>query len=260
MPETGNHVLPLRDAGTLIVIRPQAAGAPLVLLAERAATMAFAGGAMVFPGGAVDPADHDLARSLGSALEPDDLAARVAAIRETIEECGLALTGRESVLPADRTEMARLALRTGGSLGSIIAEQGIGFDFEALVPFARWCPPSNPGIRRFDTRFYIALAGDWCGDLVPDGQETAGAGWYSAREMLERADRNEARILFPTRCNLERLAQFDTVEELLAHARAQPVEMISPWVETRGGEEHLCIPEGVGYPVTSRPWDTVLRQ
>jgi len=253
MPEPDPLSQPVRDAGTLIVARPRPRHGLQLLMVERAATMGFAGGATVFPGGAVDEADRALADMLASALEPDDLAARIAAIRETVEECGLALTGPRSALSAGRAEAVRRALRSGGSLASVMAEQGIGFDFEALVPFARWCPPPHSASRRFDTRFYIAVAGEEHGELVPDGEETVGLGWFSAREVLERADRGQARIIFPTRCNLERLAQFDTADALLAHARAYPVPLIAPWVEVRGGEEHLCIPEGLGYPVTSRP-------
>ena len=69
-------------AATLIIIRPTAEGPPDILVVERAAGMAFAGGAIVFPGGRVDPADHALAAMIG---RPDD-AARITAIRETIEE------------------------------------------------------------------------------------------------------------------------------------------------------------------------------
>ena len=55
---------------------------PTILVVERAAGMAFAAGAIVFPGGRIDDADRDLADALG---RPDD-AAKITAIRETIEE------------------------------------------------------------------------------------------------------------------------------------------------------------------------------
>ena len=50
-------------------------------MVERAEGMAFAAGALVFPGGRIDEADRQLAAELG--LEDG---AAVAAIRETIEE------------------------------------------------------------------------------------------------------------------------------------------------------------------------------
>jgi 8-oxo-dGTP pyrophosphatase MutT (NUDIX family) len=69
-------------AATLVVIRDQAEGTPELLMVERPRTMAFAGGAMVFPGGRIDPADHEGTASL------EEAAAR-AAVRETQEETGL---------------------------------------------------------------------------------------------------------------------------------------------------------------------------
>ena len=52
-------------AATLVVFR-ETPGLPELLMVERAKAMAFAGGAMVFPGGRIDPEDHALA-----ALHPD---------------------------------------------------------------------------------------------------------------------------------------------------------------------------------------------
>jgi hypothetical protein len=58
-------VTPAIPAATLVVFRDVAGGAPELLLVERAKAMAFAGGALVFPGGRVDPGDHALAAMLG---------------------------------------------------------------------------------------------------------------------------------------------------------------------------------------------------
>ena len=44
---------------------------------------------MVFPGGRVDPGDHAMVPA--DAPDADEAAARIAAIRETIEEVGLAV-------------------------------------------------------------------------------------------------------------------------------------------------------------------------
>src|SRR5438477_11093505 len=67
-------------AATLILVRDPPRGAPELLMVERAGGMAFAAGALVFPGGRIDAADRELAASAG--IDP----AAVAAIRETIEE------------------------------------------------------------------------------------------------------------------------------------------------------------------------------
>jgi len=67
-------------AATLILVRDRGDDPPELLMVERAEGMAFAAGALVFPGGRIDDADRQLAGDLG--IEP----AAVAAIRETIEE------------------------------------------------------------------------------------------------------------------------------------------------------------------------------
>src|SRR3546814_2600309 len=51
----------------------------------------FAAGAVVFPGGRVDPDDYRVARLHGFGIDEADGAARVAALRETLEETGLAV-------------------------------------------------------------------------------------------------------------------------------------------------------------------------
>ncbi|MEZ5261046.1 MAG: NUDIX domain-containing protein [Acidimicrobiales bacterium] len=72
-------------AATVLLLRDGADGLE-VLMVRRNASLAFAGGAWVFPGGRVDPGDVDPAH-------PDDeiATARRAAAREAQEEAGLAL-------------------------------------------------------------------------------------------------------------------------------------------------------------------------
>ena len=50
-------------AATLILVRDSTDGAAELLMVERAEGMAFAAGALVFPGGRIDAADRDLADS-----------------------------------------------------------------------------------------------------------------------------------------------------------------------------------------------------
>lgn len=253
----------VRLAATLIVARDDPAGPPYFLMAERSAAMSFAGGAMVFPGGAVDSEDYALAAllDLGPDMKPeaDDLAARIAAVRETIEECGLALALGERALPPDKAILLREAMKSGDSFAAAMRSLEVAVAVERLIPFARWCPPRRGATRRFDTRFYLTVTDEAHDDLLPDGGETVALGWYRARDVLDRADAGEAKIIFPTRRNLERLAQFESVDALMKHIRAHPPALVSPWVEERDGIPHLCIPEGIGYPVTSEPLTTARR-
>src|SRR3546814_11885641 len=73
-------------------MRPAPGGGPdEILMVKRSAAMVFAAGAVVFPGGRIDPDDHVVAARHGFAADDIDGAARVAALRETLEETGLAV-------------------------------------------------------------------------------------------------------------------------------------------------------------------------
>jgi hypothetical protein len=68
--------------------------------------------------------------------------------------------------------------------------------------------------------------------------------------VLEREQRGDARLIFPTRRTLERLAQHGSFEEIRADAMAHPVEPVTPCVEELGGEKYITIPANLGFPVT----------
>ena len=113
--------------------------------------------------------------------------------------------------------------------------------------------------RKFDTLFYLVRgpAGDW--NPHPQEGECVAAEWANPTSLLERIDRGEASAIFPTKRNLERLAQHDWLESALADARSHSIETIIPWVEDIDGEPHVRIPEGRGYPVISEPLATAFR-
>ena len=241
---------PARPAATVVVFRHNPRGGPAeILLIERSGSMVFAGGATVFPGGAVDPADRALAASLAGAatLDPDDAAARVTAIRETLEETGL-VVGVKGTVSADRAAAARARLLGGDDLATAIAAEGWEIAIDDLVPFARWWPRHRE-IRVYDTRFYLADVGTGAVDLAADATETRHLFWATAQEALDLADAGRIKVIFPTRRNLERLALWPDVAAARAHALATPIITISPWVEQRDGEPWLVIPAEAGYPV-----------
>ena len=238
-------------AATLIVVREREGGPPELLMVERAEGMAFAAGALVFPGGRIDEAD----RRLGEESGFEDGAARVAAIRETIEETAIPVG--ISPVPLDPQWMQQ-ALLAGHPLGALLIEREEALDPGQLTPFARWVPKFH-AVRRFDTLFYVARCPDGdCEPRVVEG-ECAGASWLSAREALEREERGEARLIFPTRRNLERLAQHSSFDEIRADALAHPIEPVTPWVEERDGERFITIPGHLGYPVTRERLDGLWR-
>src|SRR3546814_8248120 len=65
--------------------------------------------------------------------------------------------------------------------------------------------------------------------FLPDGRETTRIFWTRPQDMLESAGQGAARIIFPTRRNLERLAVHADYAALEAHARS---------ITVRRSEEH----------------------
>jgi 8-oxo-dGTP pyrophosphatase MutT (NUDIX family) len=240
-------------AATLVVVRDRADGPPELLMVERAAGMAFAGGALVFPGGRIDPADRDLAGRFGLA----DGAARVAAIRETIEETAVAVAVEPVPGFADAHAMQR-ALIADRPFGALLDQAGLELDPAALTPLARWLPNFHV-TRRFDTLFFVARApaGDWVPSVIIG--ECSGAHWLTAADALERERGGDARLIFPTRRNLERLALHSSFDAMRADAEAHPIEPITPWVEEQGQEKFINIPRHLGYPVTREKLDGLWR-
>ena len=238
-------------AATLIVVREAADGPPQLLMVERAEGMAFAAGALVFPGGRIDEADRRLAGLLGAE------AAALAAIRETIEETAVPA----GLTPTPDTEAAlslQRELVADKPLCDLLSARALQLDVAALTPFARWVPKFH-AVRRFDTLFYVAKcpSGEWQPRVIEG--ECAGAAWVTAGEVLEREQRGEARLIFPTRRTLERLAQHKSFETIRADALAHPIEPVTPWVEERDGEKFITIPAHLGFPVTQERLDGLWR-
>ena len=251
---------PATPAATLVIFRNDpAGGAPQLLMVQRSKTMRFAGGAAVFPGGRVDPADFDLAQTLGA--QDDDqrgeLAARIAAVRETLEETGLAVGFHQRPDLAE-ARRARALLLEHGELAPMLAALGWTLDLERLVPFSRW-RPKHREMRVFDTRFYLANLGTGAVDLAVDDTENTHLFWASAGEALALADRDEIKLIFPTRRNLERLALFASYADALTHVAQFPSKMITPYMQQRGGQPWLVIPDDAGYPVDGEILETAAR-
>lgn len=238
-------------ASTLILVRDAGGAAPELLMVERAAGMAFAAGALVFPGGRIDDAD----RALGKRLGVD--AAAVAAIRETIEETAVP-AGLSPVPDAETASRLQAALAGDEDFGTLLDDAGLGLDAAALTPFARWVPKFH-AVRRFDTLFYVAACppGDWRPQVIEG--ECSGAAWVRAADVLKQEQAGEARLIFPTRRTLERLALHGSFAEIRADAAAHSIEPISPWVTERHGENFITIPENLGFPVTEERLDGLWR-
>ncbi|MGZ8335021.1 MAG: NUDIX domain-containing protein [Allosphingosinicella sp.] len=246
---------PAIPAATLVLMREREEGPPEILMTERHSGMAFAAGALVFPGGRIDPEDEAAAAEFPGFA---DAAARIAAIRETIEETGI-VPAVAPVASDEDAAMVRADLAGGAALPDALAKRGLMLQLGALTPFARW-KPNFRETRRFDTLFFIAEAETDAAEAELAEAEAVRSLWASAAEILAEIEAGCAHAIFPTRRNLERLARFGSIDEARADAARHQVETITPWIEQRGGVPHVCIPEGIGYPVTAEPLKTARRR
>lgn len=247
---------PPMPAATLVLMRRRADGPPELLMMERTGHMAFAAGALVFPGGRIEPQDREAAAALADGS--DQAAARIAAIRETIEETGV-VAGLRPAPGAEAAQRLRERLFVGKPFADLLREEGLALDLDALVPFARWCPNFKE-TRRFDALFFIAEAPAEGPEPTAQAGEAARVFWASAADTLAEIDAGRAQVIFPTRRNLERLAGFASFEEACADAERHEVRTITPWVERRDGRDWVCIPEDAGYPVTAELLETARRR
>jgi 8-oxo-dGTP pyrophosphatase MutT (NUDIX family) len=255
--ETG--LTPAHPAATLVIFReddtPQP---PQLLMVRRSKAMKFAAGAAVFPGGRVDADDFRLAEALrGDSLALADAAARVAAIRETLEETGLGVGIMSSHGP-ERLAAVREGLMAEQPLTTLIDRHEVRLDLDALVPFARW-RPNFAHARVFDARFYLARTEGALPELSVHAGENSDLFWASAAETLQRADAGAIDIIFPTRRNLERLSHFASFADAVESALQFAPRRITPWVEVRDGQRYLCIRDDCGYPVTHEIFDSAMR-
>ena len=247
-------MIEVQPASTVILARDGASGLEVLLL-ERRPDSGFVPGAFVFPGGAVDPADH-AADVLALCDGPDDARAsrelglpaggtayRVAAAREAFEEAGILLAATADA-PCDpeiveRLQAERRRLDDGEiDLAAILRPHGLRLTTSVLRPFAHWTTPEGAP-RRYDTRFFVAAA--------PAGQpasacqrEVVSSCWLAPLHALERFQRGDLPLILPTERCLHAIAAFAAVDELLAALDADLAHPDGPrHVVDRGGRRLL---------------------
>lgn len=248
--------VPPRLAATLMLARDSTGGLELFMVA-RHRQIEFASGALVFPGGSVDPNDSDprlqqrcdRADTVDAAMFP----VLIAAAREAFEECGVLFARTEPggpLLTSDRAaalgETYRQAVENGEiGFADMIEKEGLVLALDRLEHFAHWVtPPHMP--KRFDTHFFLAEA-PLDQILQHDGRESVDSIWITPRQVCEDADADRRTVLFPTRLNVEKVGQSPTVAEALASARQAKVISVRPQSEAAGEGRLLRIPKDAGY-------------
>lgn len=227
---------PPRPAATVVLLRSGTAGVE-VLLMRRHSRSRFVPGAWVFPGGKVDAADsapplYQRIRGLPSQPVPES-AFWTAALRELFEETGVLMArGASDEWARDATsqravEAQRRALMEDQvTLMDVLDELDLTLDARGMVHIAHWVTPVVER-RRYDTHFFAtALPHDRT--AAPDPREMSEAAWIAPRAALERFERGELPMVFPTVRTLETLREFRTAEDVLASFRGRTVTRILP--------------------------------
>jgi 8-oxo-dGTP pyrophosphatase MutT (NUDIX family) len=239
-----------------------------VLMVRRNLRSDFVGGAYVFPGGSVDPADGgreaeaacvgrtDADASVLLGIDAGGLAYWVAVLRETFEEAGLLLAqrpGGPDLLAGDPDEEARfVSERAAVNAGTrrfldLCRDEGLRLMVGDVHYFAHWITPQGAP-RRFDTRFFVAPA--------PPGQraahdagETIADTWVSPRHALAAHRSGEFELIFPTIRNLQAISRFTSAAALLdaAALASGAVPTIEPRVIADGNGVRIVLPGDEGY-------------
>jgi 8-oxo-dGTP pyrophosphatase MutT (NUDIX family) len=250
-----------RDAATVMLLRDGQAGQLEVYMLRRKPSMAFAPGAMVFPGGSVDPRDADEqvawagpdAAHWGQVFDaPPELARALvcAAVRETFEESGVLLAGPSAAevvadTTSDEWEADRQALLDHSvSLAELLARRGLVVRADLLRPWSRWITPVMEP-RRFDTRFFAAAlpAGQRTRDV---GGEASAVAWIAPADALTAGRRGELALMPPTMVSLTELAACGSLHGVLTGPR--DVAPVIPEIQLREGAVWLTVPGMPGYP------------
>lgn len=236
----------------------------------------FVGGAYVFPGGAVDPADgakesaavccgDDPAASVLLGIAEGGLAYWVAAVRECFEEAGILLAvparaaGRDPTRPAEQPAPAtppvpaarlaahREALNAGTeSFAGLCGSEGLCVPVGRIHYFAHWITPEGLP-RRYDTRFFVAAAPS---GQVPahDAAETVADVWVRPADALALHREGEMELILPTIRNLQAIGRFPTAGALLeAAAAVRQIPAVVPRMVADGEGIRLLLPGDPGY-------------
>jgi glyoxylase-like metal-dependent hydrolase (beta-lactamase superfamily II)/8-oxo-dGTP pyrophosphatase MutT (NUDIX family) len=215
-------------------------------------------GAAVFPGGVLDPRDH---QAYAHCRGPDDVQASallgvaaggldywVAAVRETFEEVGLLLCQGQPDLAALQPWRDRLN-RGQASIAEMCSAHGLTLDLQGLTYFSHWLtPPGAP--KRFDTRFFIAMA-PALQEAQADMGEAVELMWLTPKAALD--PQRGLKLLPVTQQTLLELSRSSTAAQALAAAQARKeVRLTMPRRAVTARGPRVVLPHELPYAEVGR--------
>jgi 8-oxo-dGTP pyrophosphatase MutT (NUDIX family) len=255
---------PLKAASTVMVVRPAEQYPFEVYMLRRSSKSVFVPDMYVFPGGSLDANDsseRSLARIFGLTTEqtqgifrdtPDVAAYAVqlpltaeqilglhlAALRELFEEAGVFFAVSPDSAPFEVGADAEIRHRFVAyrqqlhnneiAFIDILEKENLLADLSRLTYFSHWITPRSE-VRRFDTRFFLAIA-THDQEAEADNIETTDGLWISPQAALERYKEGNFGMIYPTIQHLRRLAAHNNLDSLLNYARTKEVLAVSPEV------------------------------
>lgn len=227
------HLEPIRAAATIVLVRNATEGYE-VFMVRRTARAVFGGGMYVFPGGRVDGDDH-LQRYDALSSGPSPLQRRqqfalgnewrgywIAGIRECFEEAGLLLAyddNGEWLESLDTDLERRLATCRQQvhdreiTLADVCEKESLCLAVDRVHYWERWITPQGSP-RRFDTRFFVAVAPTRQRGRHDDA-ETVDSLWIKPGDAISQSDDGAFGLMSVTRRQLDKLSSYQRVEDLL---------------------------------------------
>jgi len=220
-----SKIPPPRPAATVLLLRDRPEGLFEVFMVKRSMKSSFLPGAHVFPGGAVDPKDHD-----GPAVRDGGVD-----IGEAERRFGGALDGR--------TALAHLV----AAAREVEEEVGVRLpDLASMQVFARWITPEIES-HRFDA-WVLATRLPEGAAPTHDRRETIASGWIEPRSALRRYGDGLLILAPPTFMTLWELARLDSAAAALDHAARRTVVPILPIFQQVNGRNTILLPGDPLYP------------
>ena len=230
------------DAASVILLRSGIAG-DQALLIRRHTSLALFGGALVFPGGKLEPSDAGLI---------------AAACRETFEETGIVLARQADGAPcaaplAETLQPLRAEISRNARLfAPLLAKNGLVIDPRGFIMWSHWITPSQVS-RRFDTRFFVARMPP--GQIVRcDSAEATECLWLDLDTRDGLADESLA-LAPPTRFSLGDLTlslrKHGNADRLMQMETNRPVARVMPKMVRIDGHMMALMPWDPDYQAAS---------
>lgn len=231
-----------------------------VFMVRRVVQSEFMPDVYVFPSGSVSSDDQQTEASAdlcapvaATAADPGGLTAlgqgvRAAAIRELFEEANVLLAYREGTMLAINADTVlrfadyrRAFNERSGSLKTLATNEHLTLATDHLAYFAHWITPESLP-KRYDTHFFLAIAPAEQ-EAAYDNLETSEGVWIGPQVALERFQRKEFPIAFPTFHQLHDLSAFATAQEALIATTTRPVAISMPVaLRNQDGTLQLSLP------------------